>query len=94
MDRVTYVRAADLVFTSQFRVLIVRERDHFWSSRPGKALTVSTSTALIVFAVFGVYGFIIPAIPLIAVVAAFLFSLLFTLGLDFPKYYVFKHFGL
>ncbi|HMK83105.1 MAG TPA: plasma-membrane proton-efflux P-type ATPase [Candidatus Bathyarchaeia archaeon] len=83
-----------LVFTSQFRVLIVRERNHFWSSRPGRALITSTSTALFVFVVLGVYGFIIPSIPLIAVVAAFLFSLLFTLGLDFPKYFIFKHFGL
>src|SRR5208282_5476638 len=83
-----------LVFTSQFRVLIVRERNHFWSSRPGKALMVSTSAALLVFVILGVYGFIIPAIPSIAVVGAFLFSLLFTLGLDFPKYYIFKHFGL
>ena len=83
-----------LVFTSQFRVLIVRERNHFWSSRPGKALIASTSAALLVFVLFGMYGFIIPSIPPIAVVAAFLFSLLFTLGLDFPKYYVFKHFGL
>jgi H+-transporting ATPase len=83
-----------LVFTSQFRVLIVRERNHFWSSRPGRALIISTSAALLVFAAFGVYGFIIPAIPLSVVVAAFLFSLLFTLGLDFPKYYIFKHFGI
>ncbi len=83
-----------LVFTSQFRVLIVRERNHFWSSRPGKALMVSTSAALLAFVLLGVYGFVIPAIPFIAVVAAFLFSLLFTLGLDFPKYYIFKHFGL
>jgi H+-transporting ATPase len=83
-----------LVFTSQFRVLIVRERTHFWSSRPGKALITSTSAALLVFVVLGVYGFIIPPIPSIAVAAAFLFSLLFTLGLDFPKYYIFKHFGL
>jgi len=83
-----------LVFTSQFRVLIVRERNHFWSSRPGKALIASTSAALLVFVILGVYGFIIPAIPSIAVVGAFLFSLLFTLGLDFPKYYIFKHFGL
>ena len=83
-----------LVFTSQFRVLIVRERNHFWSSRPGKALIASTSAALLVFVVLGVYGFIIPPIPSIAVAAAFLFSLLFTLGLDFPKYYIFKHFGL
>jgi len=83
-----------LVFTSQFDVLIVRERNHFWSSRPGRALMISTSTALLLSALLGVYGFIIPAIPLIAVVGAFLFCLLFTLALDFPKYYIFKHFGL
>jgi H+-transporting ATPase len=33
-----------LVFTSQFRVLTVRERRHFWSSRPGTELLVSIVT--------------------------------------------------
>jgi len=30
-----------MVFTSQFRVLILRERRWFWSSKPGRMLTIA-----------------------------------------------------
>ena len=82
-----------LIFTSQFRVYLVRERKHFWSSRPGKELLVSTAAAIIVFTFLGVYGIIIPALTLNQVLFILGFSALFTLLLDPPKYYVFKKFG-
>jgi H+-transporting ATPase len=83
-----------LIFTSQFRVYIVRERKHFWSSRPGKELMVSTTAAIIVFMLLGVYGIIIPPLTLYQVFFTLGFAALFTLILDQPKYYVFKKFGL
>ena len=83
-----------LIFTSQFRVYLVRERKHFWSSRPGKELLVSTAAAIIVFMFLGVYGIIVPALTLNQVLFILGFSAIFTLLLDPPKYYVFKKFGL
>jgi H+-transporting ATPase len=83
-----------LVFTSQFRVLIVRERQYFWSSRPGRELAISCLAAVIGFTLLGVYGIIIPAITLEQVLLALGFSAVFTLGIDFPKHYAFGKFGL
>jgi H+-transporting ATPase len=83
-----------LVFTSQFRVLIVRERRHFWSSRPGRELIISSAATLIGFVLLGTYGIVLPPLQLTQVLLALAFSALFTLALDFPKTYVFGKFGL
>ena len=83
-----------LVFTSQFRVLIVREREHFWSSRPGRELILSCLATVIGFALLGVYGVIIPPVTVAQVAVVLGLSVLFTLALDYPKYYAFRKFGL
>ncbi len=83
-----------LVFTSQFRVIIVRERNFFWNSVPGKALIASTGTATLAFVLLGIYGVIIPAITLAQVLAVLGFSIVFTLAMDVPKYWAFKSFGV
>jgi H+-transporting ATPase len=84
----------NLVFNSQFRVLIVRERRHFWSSRPGRELLILSGATIIGFALLGVYGIFVPSLTLHQVLAILGFSVLFTLGIDFPKYYLFRKFGL
>ena len=84
----------NLVFNSQFRILIVRERRHFWSSLPGKELIMLDAATLIGFALLGIYGIFIPSLTLSQVLAVLGFSALFTLGIDFPKYYLFRKFGL
>jgi H+-transporting ATPase len=83
-----------LIFTSQFRVYIVRERKYFWSSLPGRELAISTIAALVVFSLLGVYGLIIPSLEPYQVFFVLGYSALFTLALDFPKYEAFKKFGL
>jgi len=84
-----------LVFYSQFRVYIVRERGHFWSSKPGKELTISIIATLIVFTLLGIYGIIIPPISPYQVLFALGFSAVFTMGIVDPfKYLVFKKFQL
>ena len=83
-----------LVFTSQFRVYIVRERGRWWSSRPGKELLVASIATIVGFALLGIYGLIIPSITLHQVLFLLGFSALFTLSVDFPKYYVFRKLGL
>ena len=81
-----------LVFTSQFRVISVRERRFFWDSFPGGALTIATLGGVIVFIFLGIYGIIIPAITPGEVFAILLFSIIFTFVTDLPKYYAFKKF--
>jgi H+-transporting ATPase len=83
-----------LVFTSQFRVLILRERHFFWSSLPGTALLTSSVATILVFVLVGVYGVIVPPISLGATLAVLAFSALFTLAIDVPKYYAFRKFEL
>lgn len=82
-----------LVFTSQFRVLIVRERNHFWASLPGKGLMASSLISIIVFILLGVYGIFVPPLTLSQVMVALIFSTVFVLSIDMPKYHFFKMFG-
>jgi H+-transporting ATPase len=84
----------NLIFNSQFRVLIVRERRHFWSSLPGRELLILSAATIIGFALLGVYGIFVPSLTIYQVLAVLCFSVVFTLGIDFPKYYLFRRFGL
>lgn len=84
----------NLIFNSQFRVLIVRERRHFWSSIPGRELLILSAATIIGFTLLGIYGIFVPSLPAHQVFAILGLSALFTLGIDFPKYYLFKKFGL
>jgi H+-transporting ATPase len=83
-----------LVFTSQFRVYVVRERKHFWDSVPGRALLLSTTAVVIIFALLGAFGIILAKLTPYHVLFILGFSALFTLGIDLPKYYAFRKFGL
>jgi H+-transporting ATPase len=83
-----------LIFTSQFRVYIVRERRYFWSSRPGRELVFATTVAIIAFALLGIYGLIVAPLTPYQVLFLLGFTALFTFAIDFPKYKVFKKFGL
>ncbi len=83
-----------LIFTSQFRIYIVRERNYFWSSRPSRELVLATTGTIIAFALLGVYGLIITPLAPYQVLFSLVFSAVFTLVIDFPKYEAFKKFGL
>jgi len=83
-----------LVFTSQFRVYVVRERRHCWSSRPGRELLIASAATIVGFALLGMCGIIIPQLTAYEVLFILGFSAAFTLGIDLPKYYVFRRLGL
>jgi H+-transporting ATPase len=93
-DKLTTLVMLSLIFNSQLRVLIVRERRHFWSSLPGKGLLMSSTAAIIGFAFVAIFGILVPPLSLLIVVTIFGFSAFFTLAIDFPKYYLFQKFGL
>jgi len=91
---VTFITLA-LIFNSLLGVLIVRERRHFWSSRPGKELTISVLGTLAVFLFIGVFGVIITPVPLIDVIFVLFFSIFFIFVIVDPiKYWAFKKFCL
>ena len=85
----------NLIFNSQFRVLIVRERRHFWSSRPGRELILAAIGVLSTFIILGIFGFgLLPPLRPYEVFWVLGYSALFTFFIDIPKYYSFKRFGL
>jgi len=83
-----------LVFTSQFRIYVVRERRHFWDSRPSRTLIISSTAAILIFTLLGVFGFIIARLSLYQVLFILVFSALFTFSIELPKYYTFRKSGL
>ncbi|UKL14636.1 HAD-IC family P-type ATPase [Dissulfurimicrobium hydrothermale] len=93
-DRLRTAVMLNLVFNSQFRVLIMRERRHFWSSFPSIELFLSSILTIIGFALLGFYGIIVHPISIDQIIIIFGFSAIFTLIIDFPKYYMFKKFEL
>jgi H+-transporting ATPase len=79
-----------LIFTSIFKIFIVRERRHFWSSKPGILLILISVLAIISFLLIGTFGFIISKLNIYNILFLLGISLIFTLISDFPKYYLFK----
>lgn len=93
-NELTTLVMLSLIFNSQFRVLIVRERRHFWSSLPGKGLIISSAAAIIVFSLVALSGILVPALSSSTVLMVLVLSALFTFGIDFPKYVIFRKFKL
>jgi H+-transporting ATPase len=93
-ERLRTLVMLNLIFNSQFRVLIVRERRHFWSSLPGRELLILSAVTIFGFALLAIFGGFVPNLTLNQVLMVLMFSALFTLGIDFPKYYLFRKFGL
>jgi H+-transporting ATPase len=83
-----------LVFTSQFRIFLVRERRHFWDSQPGRGILISSAAAVVVFSLLGIFGGIIQRIGVFPVLFLVAFSGLFTLVVELPKYHIFRRLGL
>lgn len=89
-NELTTLVMLSFILNSQFRVLIVRERKHFWSSLPGKGLLISTSSAIIGIVIIGTLGILLPSLNLSIALTVLGLSAFFTACIDFPKYYVFK----
>lgn len=83
-----------LVFNTQFRILSVRERRHFWSSLPGGKLLFINLATMTGFALLGVSGGIVPALEP-GQIAALLGIAIFFMGIiDFIKYGLFRAFHI
>jgi H+-transporting ATPase len=82
-----------LVFTGQANIYLVRERGHFWRSRPGLALVLTTLLDVALVSLFASRGILMEPISLglIALLAGLL--LVFAAFLDFFKVLVFRRTG-
>lgn len=83
-----------LVFNTQFRMLIVRERKHFWSSAPSRYLLAVNIITIIGFALLGMFGLFIPALGTLQVLILLGIIILLMPGIDLIKYCLFKHFQI
>lgn len=81
-----------LVFNTQFRILIVRERHHFWSSAPSRKLLFVNLLTIVGFALIGFLGGIVPPLAFSQVMTLLGLEVLFLPVIDFIKFGLFRVF--
>jgi H+-transporting ATPase len=79
-----------LVFSGQGMIYLVRERLHFWHSRPGGWLLLSSFLDVLIVSFLATAGILMAPIPLILVARTLGAILLYLVALDFLKVQVFK----
>lgn len=93
MNGIKAVLLLNLIFSSQFRVLIVRERGHFWESVPGKELLATSVVMSALFVALASFGILITAMPVMTILVILAYSAITSIATDFPKVWSFRHFG-
>lgn len=83
-----------LVFTAQGMIYLVRERHHFWASRPGKWLMMASALDLSLVIILASFGILMQAIPLWLIFACLALVATGLFVLDFLKVWVFRKFNL
>jgi len=79
-----------LVFSGQAVFYVARERQHIWSSRPGKWLLVSSVVDLSLISSLAITGVLMKPIPVLIVASVFVAALVFALVLDMVKLTLFR----
>ena len=74
-----------LVFTGQGTVYLVRQRQHFWESRPGKWLVLSSVADIVVVSILASRGILMQAIPPQVVFSVLIASGCYLAAVDFVK---------
>lgn len=83
-----------LVFTGQGTVYLVRERHHFWHSRPSRWLVLSSLLDVVIVSFLATQGILMTAIGPELVGGLLLLVLVFLTAVDFFKVRLFRRFGL
>jgi H+-transporting ATPase len=83
-----------LVFTGQANVYLIRERGHFWRSRPSLWLALSTIADVIVVSLLAAQGILMTAIPLALIAAVFGTTIAYMSVLDLFKVWIFRRLGM
>jgi H+-transporting ATPase len=74
-----------LVFTGQGTVYLVRQRQHFWKSRPSKWLALSSAADVVVVSILASRGILMEAIPLQVVFGVLIACGCYLVAVDFVK---------
>ena len=74
-----------LVFTGQGTVYLVRQRHHFWKSRPSKWLLLSSAADIVVVSVLATCGVLMKAIPAQLVFTVLIVSACYLAAIDVVK---------
>lgn len=83
-----------LVFTGQGTVYLVRERHHFWHSRPSGWLLLSSFLDIVIVSVLATQGILMAPIRPALVGELLVLVLIFLAAVELLKVRVFRHFGL
>jgi H+-transporting ATPase len=83
-----------LVFSGQAVFYVARERQHLWSSRPGKWLIVSSAVDLTLISFLAVNGFLMKPLAIAVVAGLFAAAIIFSLLLDSVKVVLFRRFKI
>ena len=83
-----------LVFNTQLRILIVRERNHFWSSYPNSKLVLLNILTVIGFSLLSISGLLMPSLLISQIAITLGVALVFMVLIDFVKFGLFKWLGL
>jgi len=85
---------ATLIFSSQAGIYLLRERGHFWQSRPSGFLVASSVLGLGVTLVLTLRGIFMPALPPALLLAVFGAGLMYFSALDWLKVWLFARLKL
>lgn len=79
-----------LVFTGQANIYLVRERDHFWKSKPGRPLLISTLIDVSVVLIFAANGILMAPIEPALLIGLLILTVIYAVALDVLKIQVFR----
>lgn len=83
-----------LAFTTQGGVYLIRDRGHFWNSKPSSWLVSSTICDIIIVSILSTQGILMTAInPLFVLGLAFIIPL-YLMVIDFLKVHIFSYFKI
>ena len=82
---------ATLVFGGQAVLYVARERRHFWSSRPGRWLLLSSVIDVSIVSVLALRGVLMAPLAPTILAGLFLAAVVLTLLLDTAKSMLFRH---
>ena len=83
-----------LVYTGQLGIFIVRERGHFWNSKPNWFVSSLIIFSVVMFTVLGGLGIAVALIPWSVLLITLAVCSVFILVMDWPKFWVFRKLGL
>jgi H+-transporting ATPase len=83
-----------LVFSGQAVFYVARERQHLWSSWPGKWLIISSAMDLTLISLLAVNGVLMRPLAVVIVASLLAAAILFSLPLDSVKIFLFHRFRI